>query len=479
MIRVIKDDITKVTDFDAIVNCANNSLLGGGGIDGLIHRAAGPQLRTECRRLNGCETGDSRLTYGYNLPCDYIIHSVGPVWMGGTAGERELLRSCYTSALTIAAENKIRKLAFCSLSTGELGYPVERAAKVAVAAVNDFIKKNPDAFDDICWVVTDDLYLNAYSEEIKAAAPKKKPVKKSKAADTEEKTEEVIEETVEKAEEAPSTDDNSSDDVKSTEEPADLEEITDDAAAEDASSDETAADEALNESEAGVDGDTETDSDTGVDSAARTASDTFESLDGLKLWNRYDINWLISEVEQGKQHKYTCFWHDTASSDNSILSSWHAGKPIMINGRKYVTAEQYMISEQALLFGDYDSYKIIMDEADPQKCKKAGRSIQNYDENTWRAAFKEIIFRGFYMRALCDEEFAKALLATGEDVLIEASPFDDVYGAGMKESELVTPEGELKTLPQEWRAYKSEKQSENVLGFVLMGVRDCIRKLQE
>ncbi|WP_242829343.1 NADAR family protein [Butyrivibrio sp. WCD3002] len=304
-------------------------------------------------------------------------------------------------------------------------------------------------------------------------------MKKSKAADTEEKTEEVIEETVEKAEEAPSTDDNSSDDVKSTEEPADLEEITDDAAAEDASSDETAADEALNESEAGVDGDTETDSDTGVDSAARTASDTFESLDGLKLWNRYDINWLISEVEQGKQHKYTCFWHDTASSDNSILSSWHAGKPIMINGRKYVTAEQYMISEQALLFGDYDSYKIIMDEADPQKCKKAGRSIQNYDENTWRAAFKEIIFRGFYMRALCDEEFAKALLATGEDVLIEASPFDDVYGAGMKESELVTPEGELKTLPQEWRAYKSEKQSENVLGFVLMGVRDCIRKLQE
>nr|WP_081667535.1 macro domain-containing protein [Butyrivibrio sp. MB2005] len=471
MIRVVKDDITKVTEFDAIVNCANNSLLGGGGIDGLIHRAAGPQLRTECRRLNGCETGDSRLTYGYELPCDYIIHSVGPVWMGGTAGEKELLRSCYTSALELAAENKIRRLAFCSISTGELGYPVERAAKVAVATVCDYVKKNPDAFDDICWVVPDDLCLKSYSEEIKAAVPKKKPVKKAKAA------EETVEE-VEEVDEVAESEENSEEQaVKET-----AEEVEEQAAEESApemeeiekadSEEVQKASETSSEEEEATEGKIEA-----SENQAEDEAETTFNQDNLKYWNLYDINWLISEEEQGNSHRYVCFWHDTSGSDNSILSSWHAGKPITINGRTYATLEQYIISEQALLFGDFDSYKIIMEEPDPQKCKKAGRNIKNYDETKWRAAFKEIIFRGAYMRALCDEEFAGALLATGDDVLIEASPFDDIYGAGMKESELITPDGTLKVPPQQWRAYKSEKQSENILGFALMGVRKYLRKL--
>lgn len=500
MIRVVKDDITKVTEFDAIVNCANNSLLGGGGIDGLIHRAAGPQLRTECRRLNGCETGDSRLTYGYELPCDYIIHSVGPVWMGGTAGEKDLLRSCYTSALELATENKIRRLAFCSISTGELGYPVERAAKVAVATVCDFVKKNPDAFDDICWVVPDDLCLKSYSEEIKAAVPKKKPVKKAKAAEeTVEEVEEVdevaeseenseeqaVKETAEEVEEqaveesAPEMEEiekADSEEVQKASETSSEEEEATEGKIE--ASENQAEDEAENSDETEEASQAESEEAAKNEDVAGTAETTFNQ-DDLKYWNLYDINWLISEEEQGNSHRYVCFWHDTSGSDNSILSSWHAGKPITINGRTYATLEQYIISEQALLFGDFDSYKIIMDEPDPQKCKKAGRSIQNYDENKWRASFKEIIFRGAYMRALCDEEFAGALLATGEDVLIEASPFDDVYGAGMKESELITPDGTLKVPPQQWRAYKSEKQSENILGFVLMGVRDYLRKLTE
>ena len=514
MIRVVKDDITKVTEVDAIVNCANNSLLGGGGIDGLIHRAAGPQLRTECRRLNGCETGDSRLTYGYELPCDYIIHSVGPVWMGGTAGEKELLRSCYTSALELAAENKIRRLAFCSISTGELGYPVERAAKVAVATVCDFVKKNPDAFDDICWVVPDDLCLKSYSEEIKAAVPKKKPVKKVKAAEASiEESEEENSEIEKNSEEA---DEAVTEEVKEqAEEEKDAKEqaVEEEMAEEQAVGEETAVEEPDDEeketpeevAETQTEGTAEVESKAAIENAEEQddeaaeikheeievesdeetveTEEIIESAPGdfaaLKYWDCYDINWLISEEEQDKTRKFVCFWHDTGGSDNSILSNWHTGKPIIINGRSYATLEQYIISEQALLFGDFDSYKIIMEEPDPQKCKKAGRNIKNYDENKWRAAFKEIIFRGAYMRALCDEEFAGALLATGDDVLIEASPFDDIYGAGMKESELITPDGTLKVPPQQWRAYKSEKQSENILGFVLMGVRDYLRKLTE
>jgi ribA/ribD-fused uncharacterized protein len=436
--------------------------------------------------------------------------------MGGTAGEKDLLRSCYTSALALAAENKIRRLAFCSISTGELGYPVERAAKVAVATVCDFVKKNPDAFDDICWVVPDDLCLKSYSEEIKAAVPKKKPVKKAKASEEAvEEVEEVEEEAAESEEKAEIQEEVTSEKVDETaEEKNEAVEETVDNKAEDVAEDKdetgenpsdgaakTSDDEAAKTDDASetVEGENAAEE---VESAEikQTAEETAEepeqsaeeneaakspspettlNLDDLKYWNLYDINWLISEEEQVNSHRYVCFWHDTSGSDNSILSSWHAGKPITINGRTYATLEQYIISEQALLFGDFDSYKIIMDEPDPQKCKKAGRNIKNYDENKWRAAFKETIFRGAYMRALCDEEFAGALLATGEDVLIEASPFDDVYGAGMKESELITPDGTLKVPPQQWRAYKSEKQSENILGFVLMGVRDYLRKLTE
>ena len=163
MIHVIQGDITKVSGFDAIVNPANNSLLGGGGLNGLIHRAAGPQLKTECRRLNGCETGDSKLTLGYDLPCKYVIHSVGPVWMGGTAGEEKLLGSCYASAMQTALDNNIRKIAFSSISTGEYGYPLDKAAKLAIATVSAFVAEYPDSFDDISFVLSDDLSFNALS----------------------------------------------------------------------------------------------------------------------------------------------------------------------------------------------------------------------------------------------------------------------------------------------------------------------------
>ncbi|MBC7862806.1 MAG: O-acetyl-ADP-ribose deacetylase [Bacteroidia bacterium] len=163
-IEIIKADITTLK-VDAIVNAANSSLMGGGGVDGAIHRAAGPQLLEECRTLNGAKTGEAKITKGYNLPAKFIIHAVGPVWYGGHKNEEELLKNCYLNSLKLAIENKIKTIAFPSISTGAYRFPFDRAAKIAYKTVLDFLDLHPD-IEKVFLVVFSDSDLEQFSRVI-------------------------------------------------------------------------------------------------------------------------------------------------------------------------------------------------------------------------------------------------------------------------------------------------------------------------
>lgn len=161
-ISLHKGDITKLK-VDAIVNAANKTLLGGGGVDGAIHRAAGKELLEECRTLNGCETGDAKITRGYNLPARFVIHTVGPVYNGGKYNEAAKLASCYLSSLELAVRNGVRSIAFPNISTGVYGYPKKEAAQIAIDSVIEFLAKNT-AIEEVIFCVFDEANLELYKK---------------------------------------------------------------------------------------------------------------------------------------------------------------------------------------------------------------------------------------------------------------------------------------------------------------------------
>lgn len=162
-VELVKGDITQLK-VDVIINAANKTLLGGGGVDGAIHRAAGPELLEECKKLDGCETGGAKITKGYRLPAKYVIHTVGPVWQGGGKKEEELLANCYRNSLELAKKNKLKSIAFPSISTGAYRFPIEKACPIAFRVVKGFLDKNPDVFEKIIFVLFSDRDFNIYNE---------------------------------------------------------------------------------------------------------------------------------------------------------------------------------------------------------------------------------------------------------------------------------------------------------------------------
>jgi O-acetyl-ADP-ribose deacetylase (regulator of RNase III) len=165
----VLDDITRLK-VDAIVNAANNSLLGGGGVDGAIHRAAGPKLLEECRQLGGCPTGEARITHGYNLPARWVIHTVGPVWRGGNHGEDALLAACYRNSLALADAYRVQTIAFSAISTGVYGFPLDRATHIAVTEVRGYLTAHPDTtITQVTFACFGDAAYQAYTDALTAA----------------------------------------------------------------------------------------------------------------------------------------------------------------------------------------------------------------------------------------------------------------------------------------------------------------------
>ncbi|WP_442856093.1 NADAR family protein [Butyrivibrio sp. NC2002] len=317
--------------------------------------------------------------------------------------------------------------------------------------------------------------------EPKKAAPKKAPgkrkSKKSEAGNAdhealagEEKQESEVQEslaeaTIENPENAGAVNDSSAE--AATEDPENADAVND-------SSAEAATEDPEN---ADASKDSNAEADTGKESEGTynlpSIPVSLDMPDIQGLWNRYTIDKLIEQVHEAIINIYVCFGGDAASE---IFSLEYAKNPLYVNGRKYVSVIQYMMSEKALLFGDINSYANILNESDPQTLLELGDKIVGADAEVWSKVFREVLFRGNVAKCLSDEEFKSTLLETGNCVLINADVDDDFYGAGVSKDKLVDGSGLLILDPDMWHKDGSDKQAENILGFVLMGVREYFMK---
>ncbi len=197
-----------------------------------------------------------------------------------------------------------------------------------------------------------------------------------------------------------------------------------------------------------------------------------------KYYEMYDLKWLSEKVDAGEKISCVGFWQAGKEYENCYFSQWYTNVPFVINGREYQNAEKYMMSEKALLFQDYENYDNIMKESDPRKIKAFGRLVKNFDGEAWGKVAREVLFHGNMAKFQSDKELMEKLMQTGDAVLIEASPYDDIYGAGIAIEDLLDNDGFLKVHPQKWHKADSDKIAENKLGFVLMGLREFFKSLQ-
>lgn len=487
-VKAILGDITKQNDVDAIVNAANESLLGGGGVDGAIHRAAGSGLHRECRTLNGCKTGEAKLTGAYDLPCEYIVHTVGPVWNGGKSFEDKLLRNCYYNSLLVAKDKGIRSIAFPSISTGVYSYPLDAAADVAVCAVCDFINEHPEMYDMIEWVCFDEKTLAAYSKQIKLYFGDNAST--GKAEENPEKENEIVVKTDWKALDMPAKHEvftlkrkftpEQMNNLKKGHIPQEMEDkwfwYMEGNTLYAHRSWTGFCVYVINFSEndnhtVTVNREPSQYTETSIDKDRQKLNELLcwwigEDYDYYNEWlsetvgNLKDAGIIPEELHIGDKTFDAVYFH-RPEEPNGYLSNWYLSS-FVLDGIKFSSNEQYIMYQKCKTFGDEVSAKAVLDTDDTEEQQKIGRKAKGYIPSVWSGLRQMVAVRGLMAKFSQNEELKKKLLDTGDAYLVECAGSDKVWACGIR-------------LNDDDRFYADRWSGSNILGFALMEVRERLR----